>query len=117
MPAAGCFLGRKDVHLDPLKHKDAKGTKEFTKREKDVETRRRDEHEDSRGFPIIYLFCVLRVRVSGFVSSCFKLFCHPTYAASSLDLHEVIKKTIHPGTLCAARQRNCVLVVKTIMFN
>jgi hypothetical protein len=50
MSAAGSFLGRQDVHLDPLKHKDAKGTKEFTKKEKNVETRRRDEHEDSRRF-------------------------------------------------------------------
>jgi hypothetical protein len=38
MPAAGSFLERQDVHLAPLKHKDAKSTKKFTKREKNVET-------------------------------------------------------------------------------
>jgi hypothetical protein len=47
----GLFPGEtRGVHLDPLKHKDAKGTKEFTKKEKNVETRSRDEHEASRRF-------------------------------------------------------------------
>jgi hypothetical protein len=48
-------------NLAPLKHKDAKGTKELTKREKDIKTRRRDEHEDSRRFSYYrkygYTFC------------------------------------------------------------
>ncbi len=66
-----------------------KNTKEFSKRKKVIETRRRDEHE---GFLFSYYSSFLcpscpRQRLRVFVFPMF--FGHPAYAASPLDLQKI----------------------------
>jgi hypothetical protein len=82
MPAAGCFLGRQDVHLAGLKHKDAKGTEDFTKREKILKHEGAMSTKIHEGFPIITFFVSF---VSALAASClrFNFFCVPFVCRAS----------------------------------